>query len=350
MTAVAALVLTLVLAGGGVGLLAHNRPTEPAEPFPKRVAAPQDIKSDDPKALWVARMRSVENLQKIALAMRKYEENYNCFPPRAIYDKDGKPLLSWRVAMLPWLNENELYKQFHLDEPWDGPNNKKLLAKMPAVYQIPGVGGETTSFYQVFVGGSTLFESGPGGSGGQNGTRGVIISSTTDGTPNTILAVEALTPVPWTKPEDLTYEDTGKLPALGGAFKDAIHVVFADVSVRCLYKSAPEADLRAAITRNGGEIFDPSTLCYEVPTANADEIKADTRKLRSQIDAARLDVQTLQREVLDLRLVRTGAIGEAAAAIRNRMEQNFLELELAELRREAVNLQSQLKVLKDKHR
>ncbi len=350
MTAVTAMVLTLVLAGSGVGFLADNRPSEPAESFPNRPAAPQDKKSDDPKALWTARMRSIENLQKIALAMRKYEENYNCFPPRAIYDKGGKPLLSWRVIMLPWLNEIELYKQFHLDEPWDGPNNKKLLTKMPAVYRIPGIGGETTTFYQVFVGGTTMFESGPGRRGGQNGSRGVNIADTTDGTPNTILAVEALTPVPWTKPEDLTYEATGKLPALGGAFKDAIHAVFADTSVYCLYKSAPEADLRAAITRDGGEFFAPSTLCYEVPTATADEIKAEIKKLRSRIDAARLDVHTLQQEVLDLRLVRTGAVGEAAAAIRNRMEQDFLEQELAKLRREAMNSQSELKVLKDKHR
>jgi Protein of unknown function (DUF1559) len=341
----------LVLAGSGVGILADTLAREPAEGFPKHVAAPQDKKAEDPKASWAARMRSRENLHKIGLAMHNYGDIYGCFPPRAIYDKDAKALLSWRVILLPLLNENELYKQFHLDEPWDGPNNKKLLAKMPAVYRIPGTGGETTTFYQVFVGDTTMFEAGAGKRGGQNGTKGLSIGDMTDGSANTLLAVEALTPVPWTKPEDLSFDArTGILPSLGGAFKDAIHAVFANTAVYSLYRTAPEADLRAAITRNGGEIISFQTLGYEIPTVFADKIKDENKKLLHQIEAARLEVLSLQQQVLDLRMVNTGAVGEAAAAIRHKMEQSFLELEMAKLRLEAVNLQNQIKGLKSDDR
>ena len=349
-TAVSALLLTLVLAGSGVGFLVHTGPTQDGESFPARVAPPQDKKVEDPKALWAARIRSVENLRKIALAMSKYEGFYYCLPPRAIFN-NGKALLSWRVMMLPWLNENELYEQFHFDEPWDGPNNKKLLAKMPAVYRIPGTGGETTTFYQVFVGDNTMFEASPGGPGGQNGARGRRTTDATDGSANTILAVEALKPVPWTKPEDLSFEGLdGKLPALGGAFKDAIHAVFVDASVYSLYRTAPEADLRGAITRNGGEIIATTNLCYPMPTSTLDELKDTDKEIRQQIDAARRQVHTLQQQVLDLRMVKTGAVGQDAVAIRHKMEQDFLQQELQKLYREVVNLQTQIKGLKDNQR
>ena len=351
MTAVSALLLTLVLAGSGVGYLADIRPRQAGDGIPSHVVVPQDKKAEDPKALWAARLRSVKNLRKIALAMHKYEAQFKCLPPRAIFDKDGKALLSWRVIMLPWLNENELYKQFHLDEPWDGPNNKKLLAKMPSVYRIPGTGGETTTFYQVFVGGTTMFEPVPGGPGRPAAAGGRRLTDATDGLANTILAVEAFTPVPLTKPEDLSFEGLeGKLPALGGAFKDSIHAVFADASVYSLYRTAPEADLRAAITRSGGEIIATSTLYYPIPTATADELKDNNKTLRQQIDAARLEMHTLQQQVLDLSMVKTGAVGEDATAIRHKMEQNYLVPELQRLQWESVNLKAQIKALKDKDR
>ena len=96
------------------------------------------------------------NLRSIALALNSYASVYYRLPPPAIR-KDGSPLLSWRVAILPYLGKEDLYKEFHLDEPWDSPNNLKLLEYMPKVYQTAGASPTKTS-YQVVVGPGTLFD------------------------------------------------------------------------------------------------------------------------------------------------------------------------------------------------
>src|SRR4051794_3818491 len=80
------------------------------------------------------RSQCVNNLKQIGLAMHNYNSAYDVFPPAVITDPDGKPLLSWRVLLLPFLDEQALYEQFKLDEPWDSPNNKPLLSRMPKVF------------------------------------------------------------------------------------------------------------------------------------------------------------------------------------------------------------------------
>ena len=70
--------------------------------------------------------------------MHNYHDTYGTFPPAATTDGADKPLLSWRVAILPFLEQQPLYEQFHLDEPWDSPHNKTLIEQMPQVYAIPG--------------------------------------------------------------------------------------------------------------------------------------------------------------------------------------------------------------------
>ena len=76
-------------------------------------------------------------MKQIVLAMWNYEDLKKHLPPVAIRDKNGKALLSWRVAILPQLEQGALYNEFHLDEPWDSEHNKALVAKMPAVLPRP---------------------------------------------------------------------------------------------------------------------------------------------------------------------------------------------------------------------
>ena len=105
------------------------------------------------------RMQSTNNLKQMALAMHSYSSTNRSFPPAGVGDPrqpaaQRKPLLSWRVAILPFVEQQQLYNQFKLDEPWNGPNNIKLLAKMPRIYMLPG---DTKTppdhtHYQVFVG------------------------------------------------------------------------------------------------------------------------------------------------------------------------------------------------------
>src|SRR5206468_5253686 len=81
------------------------------------------------RVLQPSRQEHVNNLKQIGLAMHSYHDVYKRLPSGAVQDKDGKALLSWRVHLLPFLEQEALFKEFKLDEPWDSDNNKKLLAK-----------------------------------------------------------------------------------------------------------------------------------------------------------------------------------------------------------------------------
>jgi hypothetical protein len=204
------------------------------------------------------RKQSANNLRQIGVAVHNYLNAYGTLPPQAICDRDGKPLLSWRVAILPYLGEDDLYNQLRKDEPWDSSHNLKLLARMPK--QFAPVAGKTkephTTFYQGFIGPgnpaeATIWENRQAPGGGT--TRGIRLLEIRDGTSNTLLVVEAGEPVPWTKPADLPYDPKKPLPKLGGQFADGFHAVFGDGFVRFIPRKTPEATLRALITRSGGE-------------------------------------------------------------------------------------------------
>ncbi len=79
----------------------------------------------------------INNLKQIGFALHNYHETWKQFPPAAITDKNGKPLLSWRVAILPFTDHSQLHEKFHLDEPWDSPHNFALLKEMPSYYACP---------------------------------------------------------------------------------------------------------------------------------------------------------------------------------------------------------------------
>jgi hypothetical protein len=207
---------------------------------------------------------SANNLKQIALALHNYHAVFKQFPPAVVRDKDGKPLYSWRVAILPYLEHDNLYKEFKLDEPWDSPQNIKLLEKMPREYSPAWLETKEpfTTYYQVIVGPGTVFE----------GPR-PRLRDIPDGASKTLLIVEAAEPVLWSKPADLKYNPNGPIPALGGLFtkptfflgyesgrKPGFTAAFADGSTRFINLDTDEKTLRALITRNGGEPVDLSAL------------------------------------------------------------------------------------------
>jgi len=193
------------------------------------------------------RAQAMNNMTQLALAMHNYASTFNShFPPAVLYGPDGKTPYSWRVALLPFLEEEALYKQYHLDEPWDGPNNRKVLEKMPAVFRSPteSVGSKNTNAsYFVFVGPGSIFD----------GNKGTAFKEITDGLANTILLVEAKRDIPWTKPEDIPYDPDKPLPELGGYFAGVVNTAFADAAVRGLPSSISEKVLRPLITKADGQ-------------------------------------------------------------------------------------------------
>ncbi len=201
------------------------------------------------------RAQSTNNLKQIGLASATYHDMNNHFPTD-IRGKDGKPLLSWRVAILPFLEQRELFNEFRLDEPWDSAHNKALLAKMPPVFALPDPAAEAgNTFYRGFSGAGAMFD--------VKAPAGVAIADILDGTSNTILVVEAKEEVPWTKPgSDLTFEDdqkpeTGKvmLDKLGGHSKGGFNALFCDGAVRFIRSNVSPITLRALITRAAGEVI-----------------------------------------------------------------------------------------------
>ena len=188
----------------------------------------------------------------MALALHDYEDRHGRLPPAAVRGKDGTPLLSWRVLLLPFVGQKDLYDRFQQDEPWDSPHNLRLLEHMPPVYAPPpGKVGRMPPYHtvcHVFVGPGAAFE-------GPHGLR--LKADFPDGTSHTLLVVETGKPVPWTKPEDLPYDPYGPLPDLTGIFHDGFRARLADGSGHWVTKGTGEASLRAAITRNGGDVLGP---------------------------------------------------------------------------------------------
>jgi hypothetical protein len=194
--------------------------------------------------------QSRNHLSQIGIAMHDYVQDHGVFPPAVVY-RQGQPLYSWRVLLLPYLEEQTLYSQFKLDEPWDSPNNEPLLVRMPDVYGLSlhrDAQEPYATHYQVFAGGGAIFGASP-----QARLLSLKDISAADGCSKTLLVVEAIEPVLWTKPEDLHYAPDQPLPRLGGSYPGNFKVLMADGSVRSFSKEIDENIIRAMITWNGGE-------------------------------------------------------------------------------------------------
>ncbi|MEE8451682.1 MAG: DUF1559 domain-containing protein, partial [Thermoguttaceae bacterium] len=199
------------------------------------------------------RARSTNNMKQIALAMHVFHDTRRTFPARAVFDKNGKPLLSWRVHMLPYLDQGHLYNEFHLDEPWDSPNNKKLIERMPAVFRSPASKAPANrTTYLVPVCPGTVFE----------GDEGRKIPEINDGTSCTLMFVEANDDrsVIWTKPDDLEYDEQDPIRGLVGLWPDGFLAGLADGSVHFVPSSIDPTVLKAFFTYNGGERVDREFL------------------------------------------------------------------------------------------
>jgi len=137
------------------------------------------------------------NVRGLMLAMLNYDSAFGEFPLAKSLGDEGKPPYSWRVAILPFIDQRALYDQYDFEEPWDGPNNIKLLDQMPQVLRCPCLSCETTkTSYKLVTGPGTLFDGGP-----------ATYARLGDGSSNTIGLIEdCVDPVEWTRPSDVNID------------------------------------------------------------------------------------------------------------------------------------------------
>ena len=164
--------------------------------------------------------------------------------------------MSWRVHILAFLGPEEqaLYRQFKLDEPWDGPTNKPLVARMPKVYDS-GRTAEGFTTYRGFSHEGAIFEK-PRGPGIQMRVVLAVIA-TSDGTENTILVIDAEEPVEWTRPLDIDWSPGQARPALGSPGRTHCMVLMCDASVHPMRKDVTDPTLRDLIGWRDGNVIPP---------------------------------------------------------------------------------------------
>ena len=183
------------------------------------------------------------------MAVANYYAANHRYPPLYITGPDGRPWHSWRVLILPYIEERDLYQEYDFAEPWDGPNNRKLAGRMPQIFAFHGsnLSGNTTTNYLAVVGDETAWP----------GTKRVTPNDVTDGPSSTILVVENLgAEVHWMAPRDLPLADMDmrlNSPAGVGSPYDDPAVVMLDGSVQRLRPSLEPAVLRALLTIHAGE-------------------------------------------------------------------------------------------------
>jgi hypothetical protein len=194
------------------------------------------------------RAASMNNLRQIAVAMLNYLTVNKTFPPAYSTDPSGKPLLSWRVLILPYLEEGVLYKQFHLDEPWDSEHNKALIARMPQVYRNPNLAaGQGMTNYLTVRGPNTIFP----------GKEKIGVRDVTDGLSNTIITVEVPPnkAVIWTQPDDFEYDPQNPAKGLSGLRPNSFLAGFADGSVRAIANAIDPTILKYLFERNDKQVI-----------------------------------------------------------------------------------------------
>ena len=203
------------------------------------------------------RMSCTNNLKQIGLAMHNYQQTYKTFPPAYIPDKNGKPMHSWRVLILPYLEgTNGVYKQYRFNEPWDSPHNKALASQMPREFACPSEGPLMSSetSYAMIVGPHTI----------SDGPTAHTPRDIKDGLSNTIMVVEASEAhINWMEPRDLDVKNMqfhvvgGNQPGakneISSAHPNGAYVAFCDGSVRFLSATTDPKQVEAMTTIDGGE-------------------------------------------------------------------------------------------------
>ena len=243
------------------------------------------------------------NLRQLGIAMHNHHDTQKNFPAAATFDSKGQKLLSWRVHLLPFLDQQNLYRQFHIDEPWDSPHNRALIAKMPKVYRTAGHTHEDQhkTCFLVSLGETTLFP----------GRKTVSLRQVVDGTSNTIMLVQVAAEhaVVWTKPDDITLDPKTPLSGIAGAKPGWFHVALADGSVRSIPTTVDPDLLRRLFVRDDGQPMNWEAVYARRPPQSTERESAD-------VDITTLTGPTVRSHPFEEMLAgRKPAVSPLAAAV-----------------------------------
>ena len=216
-------------------------------------------------------------MRQLGMALHNYHNTHGKFPPAYVTGPDGKPWHSWRLLILPYVEGENLYKAYSFDEPWDGPNNRKLWALMPEIFLCPGCARATTlgliecpsncTNYVAIVGPQTAWP----------GDTGKKIDDIQDGAANTLLLVEAIEPICWMEPRDLPYEQalelltTNKKPGhlstsdgffAASTYSFGLNAIYSDAHVAWLPLGMEEEAASALLTSAGRELLNEDKDWY----------------------------------------------------------------------------------------
>ena len=197
------------------------------------------------------RVQGLNNMKQIALAFHNYVDVNGKFPTN-VYDDEGKALLSWRVRLLPYLElQADLGDEFHLDEPWDSPHNRRLSEKIVPVFSSPDEPSSNRTRYLALVSEETIFP----------GDEKLSFRNVRDGTSQTIMFVEAAPSraVPWTQPQDIDFDPKQPFAGLSSP-EGRFAIAMTDGSCRWLNQSIGEEAMRELATRAGGEVIDQAVF------------------------------------------------------------------------------------------
>ena len=195
------------------------------------------------------RPKSETNLETLAIALHSYEAVHRRIPARIVKDNSDRPLLSWRVLLLPYIGEEELYRQFHLNEPWDSEHNKKLLQRMPGIYGNPQA--DLPLGYTTYLAPHGMAER-------KDQTawdiEPLMMRQISDGLANTaaIVEVQPQSAVPWTKPEDFDLRERELLDFIGAPPVGGL-IVMLDTTCYDFSRWKDKRKIKALLTVQGGE-------------------------------------------------------------------------------------------------
>jgi hypothetical protein len=195
------------------------------------------------------RVQSMNNMKMIGLALHNYHASNGSLPPAYTVDEDGKPLLSWRVLILPELEYGNLYRMFHLDEPWDSPHNLPLSEQVIEIYRSPQSNAlPNMTTYLSIRDPQSMFP----------GSEGIHFARVTDGLSNTIMVLEAADSeaVVWSKPDDYVPQlnEPGWEESLISPWINGTNILLGDGSVHLIEPDILSEMFELLLDRDDGNV------------------------------------------------------------------------------------------------